>query len=270
MRIQSSAPSKDEDSDLLPDTTDDESYIPETCRIRRSNRLAGVLLAEDPKPTASKSKSEATSGGASSDRNDLALLCRAMRAERDLARNEAVRERDHRVALEVENKDLKEELSREQAAHADTSAAFQAQKASWGGKPVGASISNAVKLLNKPAVFAGNDSSKTKVVDWLLSMKQWLTAAQADLVEFVTTAESYLREESMRYWTNRKKFITVEQSKDWKVFSDSLLERFDAENTPESARIRWTNCSKVASPWLSLCRSSTKLALTLMTYLIRT
>jgi hypothetical protein len=68
-----------------------------------------------------------------------------------------------------------------------------------------------IKLLNKPAVFDGKDSGKTEIIDWLLAFKQWLVAVEANPVNFVSTAESYLREEAMRFWLKRKVLMTEEQ-----------------------------------------------------------
>ena len=242
------ANSQNKEDSLLPDDSDDESYRPTELVTRRSNRLLRIA-AEDP-PRTPKSPTPSKSEVSGSDLAMQLLQAEKERAEAQtaLARNEAMREHEAKMALQAELEVVKAKLAATEEQFAQcldasltAAKAFGQEKEQIAGKSPGASSASAAvtfKLLNKPAVFDGKDSSKIKVVDWLLSMRQWLSAVQADPAALVITAESYLREEAMRYWINRKKSLNEQQQQDWTVFKDALLERFDAENTPESARIR--------------------------------
>ena len=212
--------------------TSDESYRPP---VRRSNRLAPVLAAVAGK---GNSEPQSKSDTASRETEVTADRVRCLRAERDLARNQCCTLKDKVVAHELQEKELQDMVQRLQEEHAKAVSAYEERLQILAGKATASQCHDKHKLLNKPAQFDGKDSSKTKVVDWLLAMKQWLTAVGADALDHVTTAESYLRDEAMRYWLKRKALLSEQHQQSWTAFKDALLERFDAENTAESARIQ--------------------------------
>lgn len=212
--------------------TSDDSYRPPVRALRRSARLAHAGSGRD-------------SGGApesSQPTQDTAVLqaeVRAMRAERDLARNEAVTERLNNDQLKADNRALLEErdhlLAQMEQLREEHAGAC---RDITGRTPSTTRCGELVKLLNKPAIFDGKDTGKTKIIDWLLAFKQWLVAVEANPVHFVSTAESYLREEAMRFWLKRKALMSPEQQQSWDAFASAMRERFDAENTAEAARIK--------------------------------
>lgn len=214
-RDNSSSAVSEGDVPVHSDTTSDESYRPPS---RRSHRLARVLSFTSGRPSEDKSVPPGNAQ-APSDRE------LRYRAQRDLARNEVCLLRDKTMAQQLQYEDQIRDLQDQLTNQSEQLRALQ-----------GKSKAAAIKLLNRPSQFDG--SNKTKVVDWLLAMKQWLTAAEADQSDHVSTAESYLRDEAMRYWLKRKQLLSEEQQKSWAAFHEALLERFDAENTSESARIK--------------------------------
>ena len=93
------------------------------------------------------------------------------------------------------------------------------------------------RVLHKPASYEGANET-CHIGDWLVAMHHYLMTLKVPATMFVTTASTYLRGEALRFWANRQQTLTSAETRNWEMFKDALLERFDSENTAVSARIK--------------------------------
>lgn len=217
------SPASDESDELESDESD-ESYRPPNV-VRRSNRLAGRAAPGPPAPAPVPVAAAPAVGSTTVVTEQL----KRYKSERDLARNEAMRFKEEaerlREQLNEANVEMAKVLSQSQEDFGVLAGEGRVPK------------TDMHKIINKPVAYDGGND-KCHIVDWLAAMMHYLLVLGVPVALYVTTAASYLKGEALRFWLNRMKALTEQQRTSWQVFKESLLERFDSENTAASARMK--------------------------------
>ena len=237
--------SGDESFTDTADSDSDESYVPQNCR-RNPHRAA-----RDPSLAGAFHDAHEGQEVAMAQERQAPPPAGAVPTERE-ARLRAQRDLEHAKRIQAEAEVLRLTSLYDQArggldeANVEMAKVIsehhEALETAAGESPGGALVrprggTDLQRVLNKPAMYEGSNET-CHIVDWLVAMFHFLMTLRVPVPMFVTTASTYLRGEALRFWANRQQTLTPEEARDWTMFKEALLERFDSENTAVTARIK--------------------------------